>query len=101
MIVRIDGYKHVSKKETGEVRTIIYCSVPAVSDRSEFGFIPVSAVWLNDCVSYDCGKFYEAVLICGMVSFKTKLLVSILFRSRNRNIFILRKDFKLWVRVLL
>lgn len=62
MIVRIDGYKHVSKKETGEVRTIIYCSVPAVSDRSEFGFIPVSAVWLNDLVSYDCGKFYEAVI---------------------------------------
>lgn len=61
MIVRIDGYKHLVKKDTGDGRTIVYCSVPASSDRGEFGFIPINAIWLNELSTFVCGNIYEAV----------------------------------------
>ncbi len=62
MIVRIDGFKHVIKKDSGDGRTIVYCSVSGNEDHNEFGNIPLSAVWLDELQVFDCGKLHEAVI---------------------------------------
>ena len=60
MKVRIDGYKHLVNKDSGEVRTVVYYSCE-VNRKDSNGFIHCSPAWFDDVLDFDCGDFYNLV----------------------------------------
>lgn len=60
MKVRIDGYKHLVKKDSGEVRTVVYYSREE-NRKDSVGFIHCSPAWIDEVLDFDCGKFYNLV----------------------------------------
>lgn len=60
MKVRIDGYKHIVNKSSGEDCTLVYYSCE-VNRADSKGFIHCSPAWLDDVLDFDCGEFYNLV----------------------------------------
>lgn len=60
MKVRIDGYKHLVNKDSGDVRTVVYYSFE-VNRKDSNGFIHCSPAWFDDVLDFDCGEFYNLV----------------------------------------
>ena len=60
MKVRIDGYKHLVNKDSGEVRTLVYYSFE-VNRTDSKGFIHCSPAWFDGVLDFECGDFYDLV----------------------------------------
>lgn len=73
MKVRIDGFKHLVKKETGEATTIVYCSYPD-SSKGCHGCVHLNPVWISGMENYVIDGFYntleESYVFNGKMQFK-------------------------------
>ena len=66
--VRIDGYRHYTNKDTGEVKTVVYYSTDVkdsiyydAEDPNCYGFVHAPPAWIDGFYDYKVNDFYELV----------------------------------------